>query len=75
MQIWPWASISTPLHYLLISIYNFTLKKILNLWDNDKANNVTCVPSEDSDQPGHLHNLIRAGINIMFERIIDTCYG
>ena len=27
---------------------------------HDKTNKMTCVPSEDSDQPGHPPNLIRA---------------
>ena len=26
---------------------------------HDKTNKMTCAPSEDSDQPGHLPNLIR----------------
>ena len=25
---------------------------------HDKTNKMTCVPSEDSDQPGHPHSLI-----------------
>ena len=26
---------------------------------HDKTNKMTCAPSEDSDQPGHPHSLIR----------------
>ena len=26
---------------------------------HDKTNNMSCAPSEDSDQPGHLPSLIR----------------
>ena len=28
-------------------------------WPHDKTNEMACVPSEDSDQPGHLPSLIR----------------
>ena len=43
----------------------FTNKKLLKLVSilneppRDKTNNVTCAPSEESDQPGHPPSLIR----------------
>ena len=31
----------------------------VNELQHDKTNKMTCAPSKDSDQPGHLHSLIR----------------
>ena len=33
--------------------------QIIFEWQHDTTNKQTCVPSEDSDQPGHLPSLIR----------------
>ena len=32
----------------------------INEFQHDKTNNMNCAPSEDSDQPAYMHNLIRA---------------
>ena len=46
---------------------NFSLHKNLiehlNEPQHDKTNKMTCVPSEDSDQPGHPPSLMRVAIN------------
>ena len=43
--------------YLMISIFIGRIK--LHELQHDKINNMTCVPSENSEQPGHLPSLIR----------------
>ena len=38
------------------------LDKFISLWNepkHDKNNKITCAPSIDSDQPGHLPNVIK----------------
>ena len=37
---------------------NETTKSIINEPQHDKTSKLTCAPSEDSDQPGHLPSLI-----------------
>ena len=43
----------------------------------DKTNKMACAPSEDSDQPGHPHSLIRASKVYVDMRLLIThkiCY-
>ena len=55
------ASLKQPMLLVLIRIA--LLREITRLYWNepphDKTNKMTCVPSKDSDQPGHLPSLIR----------------
>ena len=39
--------------------YGMLLCIIINELPRDKTNKMACAPSEDSDQPGHPHSLIR----------------
>ena len=40
--------------------------------DHDKTNKVACVPSEDSDQPGHLPSLIKVfGVRLKKHRALS----
>ena len=45
-------------YYIKIYLVGECSKTLLNELEHDKTNKMTCVPSEDSDQPGHLPSLM-----------------
>ena len=54
-----WAAVAFDISMIPDKLYESLFEQ------HDKTNKMTCVPSEDSDQPGHLHSLIRVFVVCM----------
>ena len=75
-----WRSVYQRLPNFITNMKRSSEKDILHLLpfkpQHDKANKMTCAPSEDSDQAGHPHNMIRAfAVHIKNSRVLDYSFS